>query len=209
MNIKGKKIAFLGDSITEGYGATNRYGYVDYIKEYSGANCFNFGIAGTRIAKQKEFSLNNPLYDKDFCMRAEDLDGDFDYIVVFGGTNDFGHGDAPLGAFSDRTPDTFYGALHTLYNILLKKYSKSKIVVVTPIYRTAQGELIKPDLSLKSYVKAIKQVAEYYDLSVLDLFENDGCSVFDDSLLSDGLHPNNDGHRKIARFIIDFLENNF
>ncbi len=38
------------------------------------------------------------------------MDNDADIIIVFGGTNDFGNGDAPFGEMSDRTPYTFYGA---------------------------------------------------------------------------------------------------
>ena len=43
-------------------------------------------------------------------------------IFVFGGTNDYGHGDAPLGKQGDNDPLTFYGALYDLYQRLLKKY---------------------------------------------------------------------------------------
>ena len=45
------------------------------------------------------------------------------------GTNDFGHGDAPLGSFSDRTPYTFYGACHLLMESLINKYPASTIFV--------------------------------------------------------------------------------
>ncbi|UKI35644.1 MAG: SGNH/GDSL hydrolase family protein [Clostridiales bacterium] len=59
-----------------------------------------------------------------------------DAVVVFGGTNDFGHGDAPIGSFDDRTPDTFYGACHDLFTRLVEKFSDVPIVVVTPLHRT-------------------------------------------------------------------------
>ena len=35
------------------------------------------------------------------------MDSDADVVVVFGGTNDFGHGDAKLGTFESRDPYTF------------------------------------------------------------------------------------------------------
>ena len=47
---------------------------------------------------------------------------DADGVVVFGGTDDFGHGDAPIGTPSDRTYDTFYGACHVLFSKLIEKY---------------------------------------------------------------------------------------
>ena len=63
----------------------------------------------------------------DYCRRYKTMDPDADIIVVFGGTNDFGHGDAPLGEMSDRTVDTFYGALHTLYTSLITRYPEAPI----------------------------------------------------------------------------------
>ena len=47
---------------------------------------------------------------------------DADIVVVFGGTNDFGWGDAPLGTMEDRREDTFYGAYHLLLQKLIDRY---------------------------------------------------------------------------------------
>ncbi len=68
----------------------------------------NYGIGGTRFAKQAV--PTNERMDMDMSGRIEELDEDADIVVLFGGTNDFGHGDAPLGTFADHTPHTFYGA---------------------------------------------------------------------------------------------------
>lgn len=56
-------------------------------------------------------------------------------INFLGDSITFGHGDAPLGTMNDRTPDTFYGALHTLYTVLLEKYTEIPIIVITPLHR--------------------------------------------------------------------------
>lgn len=53
-----------------------------------------------------------------FCGRLDEMDKNADAVVVFGGTNDYGHGDAPFGLFTDRTDETFYGACHTLMSEL-------------------------------------------------------------------------------------------
>lgn len=213
MDLKNKKIAFLGDSITQGVGATDLHGYVDYISELTSAECTNFGISGTRIAKQKTPTVLNPSFDYDFCLRAEKITGDFDIIVIFGGTNDFGHGDADFGVFSDRTPDTFYGALHTLYRTVTEMHPNSKIVVLTPVYRTDDDEISAvKGRNLRSYVEAIKEVAKFYKLPILNLFESEQPpynAIIDVSLLADGLHPNDKGHRFIAERIIDFLVNSY
>ena len=116
MDLFGKKINFLGDSITEGCGVAlpeNRF--VDRIAAQVGAICRNYGIGGTRIARQQVPS-GEPIWDLYFASRVEDMEADADLAVVFGGTNDCGHGDAPLGTMEDRTEDTFYGGLHVLYS---------------------------------------------------------------------------------------------
>lgn len=63
------------------------------------------------------------------------MEPEADVIVVFGGTNDFGHGDAPLGTMSDRTPYTFYGACHVLIRKLLERYPEAELVFMTPLHR--------------------------------------------------------------------------
>lgn len=51
MDLKGKKIAFLGDSITAGVGASSlEKAYWNVLSELSGAECYGYGISGTRIA---------------------------------------------------------------------------------------------------------------------------------------------------------------
>ena len=53
MELTGKKINFLGDSITEGCCATSpEKGYVDVMKrKYRLTEARNYGIGGTRIAR--------------------------------------------------------------------------------------------------------------------------------------------------------------
>lgn len=144
------------------------------------------------------------------------MDKDADAVVVFGGTNDFGHGDAPLGTMNDRTPDTCYGALHTLYTSLLEIYTEKPIVVVTPLHRVNEdnprgdGNKSSDVGALKVYVDIIREVAEYYSLPVLDLYKNSGMqpkvSVIRETYIPDGLHPNDKGHMLIAEKISEFLK---
>ena len=102
MELHGKKINFLGDSITQGVGtsAPEHIYHAVLAKEY-GATARNYGISGTRFARQSANSAVSS-FDQNFCDRVEKMDADADIIVVFGGTNDFGHGDAPLGTPADR-----------------------------------------------------------------------------------------------------------
>lgn len=127
MELKNKKILFLGDSITEGVGASSpEKCYVSVFGKLSGAEVKNYGIGGTRIAKQSKISLSEES-DRDFMSRVDEMDSEADVVVVFGGTNDFGHGDSTIGDFSSRDECTFYGALHILCTSLINKYPKADI----------------------------------------------------------------------------------
>ena len=215
MKLNDKKINFLGDSITEGCGTSGKgHFFSDLIAADTGALCRNYGIGGTRIARQQKPSAE-PRWDLDFCSRVDEMDPDADIIVVFGGTNDFGHGDAPFGVLTDSTPDTFYGALNVLYTKLIEKYPGKVIVVMTPLHRRNEDSLrgsSKPaDVAvLKTYVDAIRERAEYYSLPLLDLYAMSGLQpnipVIQEKFMPDQLHPNDAGHRILADRIIGFLE---
>ena len=214
MELKGTKINFLGDSITEGAGTSSHDKmYTMVIEREYGAICQNYGIGGTRIARQK--TPTEEKWDRDFISRVPEMDIDADIVVVFGGTNDFGHGDAPLGTMSDRTPYTFYGALHCLYTALIEKYPGVPIVVLTPLHRITEDvptgdNKPAPVATLKEYVNIIREVAEYYSLPVLDLFKESGLQpkipIIQQKYVPDGLHPNDAGNAILAHKIARFLE---
>lgn len=217
MELKNKKIAFLGDSITEGHGTSRvEHHFVTLVGQMGECReVKNYGIGGTRIARQSNPS-DNPVWDKDFCARVEELDDDSDIVVVFGGTNDFGHGDAPLGTPSDRSVYTFWGACHYLMNRLLERFPGKPIVILTPLHRLNEDNM-KGDgykaynvANLKTYVDIIRACAEYYSLPVLDLYAVSGIQpkvdVIREKFCPDGLHPNDAGHILLAEKIFAFLK---
>ena len=218
MELKGKKINFLGDSITDGVGisAPDKH-FFDILKDRCGlAEVRNYGVSGSRIARQVN---PNPgeAKDWDFCYRSQLMDDDADAVVIFGGTNDYGHGDAPLGTMSDRTDLTFYGALHVLFTKLIKKYPSGTIVMMTPAHRTNEyspygdGSRRAADKApLKKYVEIIREVAEYYSIPVLDLYAMGGMQPEIEEnrvrYMPDGLHPNDAGHVLIANRLEGLLK---
>lgn len=218
MDLKNLKINFLGDSITEGAGASSiNKCYVNLIAENYGAICRNYGVGGTRIAIQKK-SSECPQYDRNFVTRVDEMEQDADVVVIFGGTNDYGHGDAPLGDFSDTCNDTFYGALHNLYTSVINKYPDSLIIVLTPLHREGEqnpcgegGRKPGPVAPLKVYCDIIRDVAQYYSLPVIDLYSTSGIQpnipIIKQKYTVDGLHPNDVGHAKIAKIIAKFIYN--
>lgn len=214
MLLQGKKINFLGDSITEGGGVSCiEDNFVSVFGRMSGAEVRNYGVGGTRIAKQKRPSREKK-YDLDFIGRVEEMDADADIIVVFGGTNDYGSGDAAIGDISSEDEYTFYGALNVLCNKLIEKYPESTIVFMTPMHRLNENDKLNPlgyphMAPLSVYVDAIKEVAAYYAFPVLDLYRTSGLqpnvAVIKDRYMPDGLHPNREGAKRIAERLFGFL----
>ena len=208
------KVIFLGDSITEGVGASREEAkYVNKVAEICGVEVKNFGVSGTRIARQTEPS-EWVTSDYDFQMRAEVMSKDADKVFVFGGTNDYGHGDAKIGEESDDMPYTFHGALNRLIKRLTELYGKDKICFILPLRRFeeedlyGQGNRKEPTLNLKGYVDIIRAKCEKAGIDYIDLYKNGiPKPVTDkgDEYTADGLHPNDKGHLFIAEKIKNYL----
>lgn len=214
MDLQGKKILFLGDSITAGSGIADKEHniYWQVLGRLSGANCIGYGISGHRIARQQAAETNGYM---PFSDRVETMDADADIVVVFGGTNDFGHGDAPIGTFDDRTTDTFYGAMHVLCLKLIERYPDAQLVFMTPLHRTSENSRsfnergLRLSADLEGYVNIITEVCAYYAIPVLDLFRVSGIQpnvlILRERYMPDGLHPNDAGAERIARKLLGFL----
>ena len=215
MELKNKTVIFLGDSITQGVGASDvEKCYVSlFAKAHPEARVYNFGISGTRIAMQLKPSVNSS-WDKYFASRIDSFPKEADLICIFGGTNDHGHGDAPFGSIDDTDGYSFSGALNDLYTRLILKYPEARIVVFTPTHKTAENELhAKPDgeYTLKSYVERIRETAEKYSLPVLDLFACSGIQplipVHKELYMPDGIHPSDAGYARLFETINRFIIN--
>ena len=216
MELKGKKLNALGDSITEGVGVScSEKIFFNLIKDKAElAVARNYGISGTRIARQTVPS-EEPKFDNDFVKRADEMDADADIIVVFGGTNDYGHGDAAFGTFDSHDVHTFYGALHTLCQKLINKYPDAEIVFMTPLHRLEENKQInefgiRNVATLSEYVDAIKEVTKYYAIPTLDLYSvsrlQPEVEVLKERYMPDGLHPNDAGAEIIARRLLGFFK---
>ena len=197
MELKNAKINFLGDSITQGQGFTP---YVTVIKEkYGLSEANNCGIGGTRIAKQTKPLTH--IFDMYFGLRAKVMPKDVDAVVVFGGTNDYGHGDSKMGDIDSTDVYTFYGALNSLITDLKTDYPNSKIVFLTPIRRSTEHCRNHNGKILEDYVNAIIDVTKKHNIPVIDLFRSEIFDPNDVNLVPDGLHPNNEGQAILADYI--------
>lgn len=208
MDLKGLTINFLGDSITEGSGtsAPDKVFHQVIKEKYNLKRAYNHGIGGTRIARQLTPSKENPRHDLFFELRAEIMDRNADAVVVFGGTNDYGHGDAPFGDIESEDRYTFCGAVNSLINKLLKDFSKEKIIFMTPLHRLNETIPQEPQKkTLEDYVNAIREICKKRGIAVIDLFEINPLDPSDAELVPDGLHPSDKGHSIMAEVIANEL----
>lgn len=218
MELNGKKIAFLGDSITEGCGVADKKNlYWNRIAAQTGAQCFGYGIGGTRIAPHRVPTPPPDAHkDQYFASRVDSMIPDADAVVIFGGTNDFGDGDAALGHMEDRTNDTFYGAYHLLVQKLIERYPDGKLVIMTPLHRMSEDETcynergVRRMGSLQRYADAIIEVAGFYGIPVVDLLRTSGMQpripALREKYMPDGLHPNDEGHALLAQRLLTVLK---
>lgn len=207
------RIAFLGDSITAGCAATRpELTYTALVGRRLGCETDVYGEGGTRIARQTVPSAD-PAYDRDFLVRAGEM-GDADFVFVFGGTNDYGHGDAPMGDLQSTDCHTFCGAVRTLAQTLSDRYGKENLCFILPLRRYGEddprgefGAQTKTRPPLGGYVGAETAVLREMGISYLNLRE-----VFPapetnapSEYYADGLHPTDKGHALLADCIVNYL----
>lgn len=197
-----KKGTFLGDSITYGYGLSNRkkawcyvLGQLLGLKEI-----VNLGISGSTIANGQN----------SMAERYKDIPADSDFIFVFGITNDYGMYPTEIGNEEDNTITTVYGALNVLMNGLLNKYPNSRIYFLTPVRRMFSKE--QPNLpdttknslgySLNDYRRAIINRCEYYSIKYIDTYVKSGLNpnIASNKTLNyiDIAHLTENGHMNLA-----------
>ena len=222
MNIQGFKVNFLGDSITEGIGVADAAcRYDNRLVQLCGlSGVCNQSVSGTRLAHQTVPS-EKPHYDLCFCGRAYYLDPEADMVVVYGGVNDYIHGDAPFGALGDTTPETFCGGVYFLMNALRQTFGEKPVIFMTPARCYLRKEVDDrlpstharkrvPGKALVAYADAILETAKLFRIPVLDLYRDLGLDPHDpeifDTYTVDGLHFNDAGHAVLAQRLKEFID---
>ena len=211
------KLLFLGDSITEGIGASAKEkNYVNLVKSSLGCETVNYGVSGTRIGRQTQVYCGNTIWNYDFRLRAQIMDSEADKVFVFGGTNDYGHGSLHLGKINERIPETFCTELRILIEDLIQKYGEKKLCFLLPLrrYNDEKGIACKGKSggeigeNLFEYVKAMKSIISEYGIDFIDLYENGIpkplVSTGDEYTL-DGVHPNDKGYDLLASIICEYI----
>ncbi len=209
MDLTNKAINVIGDSITAGSGTSDIQNvYHAVLGRMMGASLVrNYGIGGTRVSR---FDCPEENWGPAFVDRYVDMAEDADMVLVFGGTNDYGHG-VPLGTLADTTPETFCGAYRMLLQGLVEKYPTSRIVAMTPMQRAG---CTQPNLRtgrvLLEYVEAIREIAGQLSIPVVDMYREAGICVDipaqRELFCPDGVHPSDAGNARLAQRLYGFLQ---
>ena len=203
MPMKGKIVAFLGDSIT----SPSVYGlYTKLFAERSGATIENFGVAG------KDYAAG------EISSQAANLTGNEDVVIVMGGTNDFGHNRA-IGAIYNESNGTIIpttdttttcSGVHAVIQGIYAKCPTAKIIIITPPQKGNGWTANTQGKYLYEYVDAIKKVAQLYGVLVVDQFANCNINPVFSAMKSkyfntDGTHPNNLYHQLLADWLYNAI----
>ncbi len=211
------RLLFLGDSITEGVGASvPENSYVNLVAKTLPCEVLNYGISGTRIAKQTNATCYATKWDLDFQLRAQIMPKEADVVFVFGGINDFQHGDAMLGDLNSEDPYTFYGGVRCLLAYLIATYGKKKLCVVLPPHLYQEGGRKCKGVSGTEqgadygvYIRLLETMAKEYAIDIIDLYHDGYPKPLVDTgdiYTADGIHPTDAGHKLIAEKICQYLQ---
>lgn len=179
-------IACVGDSITQGAGASNEYltGYPAQLQKELGGqyNVVNLGLSGTTAGypSESEAWLNN-VHWTGFQAIVPDI------VILALGTND-----------SKYSPnhDKFYADYQNVVDKLLAVNPKMKIIVSTAPTAHSRAFNIK-NSNIQSVISPVqKEIAEKYNFDVVDI-----CSITENmsSIFPDGIHPNDTGYVFFAK----------
>lgn len=206
LDFSDKKIACLGDSITQAANLENmedyqQYSYPTKLAEVLGAKeVVNLGIGGSSLGRY---------WQDAFVERYMEIPEDTDLILVMGGTNDgFCLHKENVGNFEERSPRTLIGDLDELMRGLKENYPDAEVVFLTPLPNVLHDILRKERPALMSQrviVDSMIALAKEYEFDVIDLYDSNLLDSHDAAVISnympDGVHCNPDGYQILAEHI--------
>jgi lysophospholipase L1-like esterase len=198
---EGRRVAYLGDSITDPKNNASKKHYWSFLQEWLGITPYVYAISGRQW---------NDIPNQAERLKKEHGD-DFDAIIIFIGTNDF-NAAVPIGKWYQedsaqvlaavhkpkamttrlrRTPvmtkDTYRGRINIALNTLKKMFPTKQIVLLTPIHRSLANfndKNIQPTEEYQNecgeyfsrYVESVKEAGNIWSVPVIDI--NADCGLF-------------------------------
>lgn len=190
------KVAFIGNSITEGSGLTNPAvnSYPGQLAKMLPANwqVGNFGVSGRTMLKKGDFPIWNEQKFKDA------LNFDPNIVVIMLGTNDSKY-------YNWTYKDDFYKDYVSMIDTFTNLASKPEIYIVYPS-KVFSGLYDINDVVIHDEIlPIITKVSQDKNVKTIDLYTptTDKASLF-----SDGIHPNITGAHFLAEIFYTALTGN-
>lgn len=215
----GLRVLVTGDSITDPLQTASKK-WPDWLAEWMDIAILNDGKSGTGLI------IDNNGVDGIYN-RIDTWDttyGEFDAIILMGNMNDGRLGATfSVGQFGDTDETTSqYAAVDKTLQKIITKWPNLPILWIISTPRRATATYPAPHNGVawglngwfEPYANAIKDVCANYSIPALDLYHESGLRPWNDTnnltffYNADGVHPNNEGHRLIARKIFDFCLRN-
>lgn len=199
------RAVFFGASTVEGTGVTaaeNRFSTL--VCRTLGWDEINLGIGGTTMTGRDEKGMI--VEEESGIGRVPDvLQAKPDWVVILYGANDFGQS-KPLGDAECFQQGTFYWDYDTALRGMIENLPDAKLLLLTLVYRADANTPNMLGLTLEDYNEAVRKLADRYHLRIADAWAGSGVDSRNFAALSaDDAHLNNDGHQRLAAFLIECL----
>ena len=199
-----KKILIIGDSISTGpssakrIAGTNYNNYDKWVDNLISDGIFNDNNVFNSSIHASGFVAENEGYPgQTFYYRLSNIadKSSYDYVIVFGGINDFIQGIAW---------ETFTSAVDQFMEYMVNNFTQARLIIITPL-RSSQLGNNSAGKKVVDYADYIRQSAQAYCLPIIDGTVDSGFCPFNTAFKNmwtdipssgsgagnpDGLHPN-------------------
>ena len=214
--LKGKKMLFMGDSISYGSGdgvspfRTGR-AWAGRIADRTGAIVTNASVSGAKASYINGDDKAKWLYTQFDQNKKEQ----YDVIVMHGGVNDARH-NRTIGKILDtdnatelnQAKNTYIGGLQLLFYNVKKEQPNAKLFFIANHH--LDGHNTGNAKNMAPYFDMAKQLCEKYGIIFIDLYNNkelnDKLETTTTKYLPDTLHLNAAGYEIITPYILEAIE---
>ncbi len=179
-SLSGKKICFLGSSVTYGF-AANGVSFADILAEKYGCVSVKYAVNGTTLVDNGADSYVSRMKSIDKAQR-------FDLFVCQLSTNDASR-NMPLGKVSDDAPETVCGAINFIAEYVKNTFGCPLVFYTNPRYENERYKIM---------VNNLLDIAKARKFAVIDLYNDRAFSDITPEqrreFMADDIHPTLKGY---------------
>lgn len=223
----GKNVAYLGDSMTDPRNSSANVKYWNVLEDEMGIKPYVFARSGFEWKRllSKAQEMRDSVGDQIDAVIIWCGTNDFNHNVPLGhffsekldSVNHNGKMKLRRHRSLEMNDSTFAGNINRVMSFLKENFPDRQVIIMTPIHRgyaNFSEKNVQPDenysndlgLYIEDYVHMLRQAADVWAVPLIDMYSLSGIYPNFDSNIryiskkdTDRLHPNNEGHRRIAR----------